>query len=160
MYGTRAMTQCFTETGWFFLSLWEEMYSFYIHSCWPFIEVGLFCFIGRPRAEQEGFLLSTETQINCALNQINAHLKRGCFTKYSQNVTIQPIWIKHRSKYTPFINALSKILVCWCITQAEAHNHVLSVFKWLWFALYTAVVTKFSSILLNLIHLLHFKTKA
>ena len=53
----------------------EEIYSFYIHSCWPFIEVGLFCSIGKTCAEQEGLLLSTETQINCPLNQINAHLK-------------------------------------------------------------------------------------
>lgn len=44
----------------FFFPLREEMYSFYIHSCWPFIEVGFFCFIGRPRARQEGFLLGTE----------------------------------------------------------------------------------------------------
>lgn len=57
-----------------FLSVQEEMYSFYIHSCWPFIAVGFFCLIGRPCAEQEGFLLSTETQINSALNQINVHL--------------------------------------------------------------------------------------
>lgn len=72
------------------------MYSFYIHSCWPFIEVGFFCFIGRPRAEQEGFLLSTETQINCALNQIIAHLEWA--------VSLNSL---EMSTYAAFINALS-----------------------------------------------------
>lgn len=67
-------SQCFTQTGCFFHSE-RKCTRFYIHSCWPFIQFAFFGVIGWPWVKQEEFLLSTETQINHALNQINADLK-------------------------------------------------------------------------------------
>lgn len=84
------------------------MYSFYIHSCWPFIEVGFFCSIGRPCAEQEGFLPSTEIQINCALNQINAHLKWAVSQNSLKMSTYNQFELSTQAiTHITFINALS-----------------------------------------------------
>lgn len=64
-----------SRTFFFFFHCKRKCIWFYIHSCWPFIEARCFSFIDLPLAEQEGFLLTTETQINQPLNQINSHLK-------------------------------------------------------------------------------------
>ncbi len=95
------------------------MYSFYIHSCWPFIELGFSCFTGRPRAEQEGFLLSTETQINRALNQINAHLKWAVSLNSLQMSTYNQFALSTQV-ITAYLSTLYlEIVACCCLTQAE-----------------------------------------
>lgn len=117
--------------GGFFFSLPEEMYSLYIHSCRPFIEVWFFCSIGGLLAEQEGSLLSGETQINCALNQINAHLKWAVSLNSLKMSTYSQFALSTQA-ITLHSSALClRIFVCWCLPQAEEEEE-----KVFWFSLY------------------------